>query len=199
MILAAADCTGHGVPGAIMSVIGNDLLNDLVLDLGIVSPEKILNELHERIRHLLRQAENDNKDGMDIAICVIDKSKQQVEFAGAKNPLVVVENNKMRIIKGDRMSIGGEQFLDNWSFSKHTLLIQSPIRMYMFSDGYEDQFGGKFDKKFMARRFRNLLFDIHKFPMDEQKQILDKTLKNWMGTGTEQVDDIMVLGIFLDL
>jgi len=194
IILAAADCTGHGIPGAFMSLIGYTALLELNVLQKITKANKILEWLHIGIRYILRQKETQTNDGMDIALVVIDKEKKILEFAGAKNPLIYIQNNELKIIKGDITSIGGEQNEVRRSFTSHTINISQPTTFYLFSDGYQDQFGGKKGKKFMSKRFRELLFEIHQKPMEEQKQILENTLQNWMGK-EEQVDDILVMSV----
>jgi len=206
VIVAVLDCTGHGVPGAFMSMIGNDLLNQVVHDKEIHSPEVILQELHRLIRQVLRQDELDNNDGMDMGILTINKKEKTVDFAGAKHSLVLIQNGEMQIIKGDRMPLGGEQIekqrvFKNFRFS----MPEAPctMQLYMASDGYQDQFGGEKGRKFMTLRFRQLLQDIHHHPMAKQREILETTLENWMQhPGLEkkkydQIDDILVLGICL--
>ena len=206
VIVAVLDCTGHGVPGAFMSMIGNDLLNQVVHDKEIHSPEVILRELHRLIRQVLRQDEIDNNDGMDMGILTIDKKKKVVDFAGAKHSLMLVENGEMQIIKGDRMPLGGEQIEQTRVFKNYRFLMPEmphTMQLYMASDGYQDQFGGKKGRKFMTLRFRALLQDIHHYPMARQKEMLETTLEDWMAypglekSKYDQIDDILVMGICL--
>ncbi|MCS6954857.1 MAG: tetratricopeptide repeat protein, partial [Candidatus Calescibacterium sp.] len=168
IIIAAADCTGHGVPGAFMSLIGNDLLNEIVDLKGIYSPEKVLNELKIRITYALNQHETLNNDGMEIAICVIDKEANVVEYAGSKMPLVYIQNNELTRLKGDNILIGGLDKILNFSFQKHIISIASETVFYMFSDGFQDQFGGEKRKKFKTDRLLSLLYRIHQWSVDEQ-------------------------------
>lgn len=194
-IIAAVDCTGHGVPGAFMSLIGNNLLNAIINERGVYQVDEILNILHQEIRRILKQEKTDNIDGMDISIACIDFENQQLEFAGAKNPLIYIQEGKLHQVKGDIIGIGGERGTNvQESFTLNVIDISKPTTFYLFSDGYQDQFGGKRGKKFMTKRFRELLFEIHKKPMHEQKMILEETLTNWMGK-EEQVDDILVIGV----
>ncbi|TAE03771.1 MAG: hypothetical protein EAZ97_01050 [Bacteroidetes bacterium] len=194
-IISAIDCTGHGVPGAFMSMIGNDLLNHIIVQNNISDPVQILNSLHWGVSSVLRQKETENRDGMDIAICVIDQKNKVLEFAGANNPLVVFQNNSMQFIKGNANPVGG---LWNKSkerhFDKRKIDISIPTTCYIFSDGYQDQFGGVNQRKFMVRRFRELLLNIHQEKMLVQKYILEQTLENWIGKDGEQIDDILVIG-----
>ncbi len=195
--VAAVDCTGHGVPGAFMSMIGNNLLNEIVVSSHIESPDKILNELHEKITYLLRQGETDNKDGMDLSLCVIDDEEQKLEFAGAKNPLIVIKHDDLHLIKGDKLPIGGIQLDKPRDYRKHTLDISEPGMYYLFSDGYIDQFGGEDNSKFMLKRFKDLLLKINNQPVEDQRKELRKELQAWMKNQSMQTDDILVMGFRL--
>jgi serine phosphatase RsbU (regulator of sigma subunit) len=204
-IIAAVDCTGHGVPGAFLSMIGNDLLHKIVTFKGISEPDKILHQLHMEMRYTLRQKESGNEEGMDMAVCTIHQvpqyfqdlfGKPRIEFAGAKNSLVYIQHGEMKEIKGNKAPIGGYLYEEELEFTKHTIDISVPTTLYMFSDGYQDQFGGKNKRKFMVTRFRKLLLEIHEQPMSEQEKILTTSLEDWMGEGEHsQVDDILVMGI----
>lgn len=199
VIIAAVDCTGHGIPGAFMSMIGDSLLNQIVLDKGITEADIILNEMHKGIRTALKQEESHNPDGMDMALCVIDKISKTIEFAGAKNSLLYIQDKKLKEIKANVLSVGGWVSKEEKEryYTKHTIsYAEQPITLYLYSDGYQDQFGGPQNRKFMRRRFKELLFDIYQEPMTYQKDILDKTLKEWMGN-EKQMDDILVIGIRL--
>ncbi len=194
IIVAAVDCTGHGVPGAFMSLISYLVLNVLTVLMRISSASELLEQLHISIRQILHQKETKTNDGMDIALVVIDKEKKTLEFAGAKNPLIYIQNGELHQIKGDRMSIGGERKEEQkQGFTAHKIDISKPTTFYLFSDGFQDQFGGENVRKFMIKRFRSLLFDIHEQPMPEQKNTLETTLQNWMGD-QRQIDDILVIG-----
>ena len=196
MVLAAVDCTGHGVPGAFMSMIGNAYLNQIVRLQQLTSPEKILEALHQSIRKDLKQQETLNRDGMDVALVVIDKQAKTLEFAGAKNPLIYMQDGEMLEIKGDKFPVGGYAHQEEQSFQKHTIDISNPTTFYIYSDGFQDQFGGKKFRKFMSRKFKNLLHEIHPKPMQAQAQILEEQLQDWMGEH-RQVDDVLVLGVHL--
>ena len=194
LVLAAVDCTGHGVPGAFMSMIGNQLLNEIVNEKNIVEPHFILNELNKKIRSALQQDELDNQDGMDIAICVIDKDQRKLEFAGAKNPLIYTQNGTLGELKGDRISIGGLQRPGFMSYTKHTLSLKSDQTFYIFSDGYQDQMGGPKGRKLMRRGLYKLLADNQHLPMHQQYKVLEEAFADWKGNGYEQLDDVLLMG-----
>lgn len=196
LILAAADCTGHGVPGGFMSMIGNKLLDEIVYIRNIYSPEQILNELHKGIIQSLRQNETRNNDGMDISICVIHPTQQKMHFASAKNPVIYIQNESLCEIKGDKLPIGGV-VTEQRDYTLHEINISQPTMIYMFSDGLQDQFGGPEGKKFMLRNLRNKLATICDKPMSEQQDAIGSTMKKWMegyGTVHKQLDDMMLLG-----
>jgi serine phosphatase RsbU (regulator of sigma subunit) len=198
-VVAAVDCTGHGVPGAFMSLIGSSLLNEIVTMDNVTSADQILNYLHRNIQLRLRQQglEGETYDGMDIALCVIDREAKTMEFAGANNPLVYFQKGEMHIINGDKQGIGGYSLVGKRTpFSKHTIDLQEPTTFYLFSDGFQDQFGGIKNRKFMKKNFYQLLADIHQEPMHKQAQLLEKALDEWKGT-EPQVDDILVIGMRL--
>jgi serine phosphatase RsbU (regulator of sigma subunit) len=191
IIVAAVDCTGHGVPGAFMSLIGSNLMNSIVEQQRVTSPAEILKRLHAGVNKALNQTQTDNKDGMDAAICVIDKEKKSLLFAGAHNPLVLINNGEMNFFKGSRQSIGGKE--EQKSFEEIEIPFQNGARFYLYSDGYEDQFGGQDDRKFTSKRFKELLVEIHAKPMNEQGELIKKTINAWK-EGYKQIDDILVMG-----
>jgi len=196
VLLAVVDCTGHGVPGAFMSVLGNSLLNQIVAEQGHTDPDVILNELNRLTRDILHRHDyaTGSGDGMDMALCVFDTQKNELAFAGAKRSLVFVRQGKMEEIKAARVSIG-ELMLDDFNPFKKTVLPLNEVDMlYMYTDGYSDQFGGTNKQKFMVRRFKDLLLKIHDQPVMEQKNVLNQTLQDWQG-GEEQVDDMLVVGL----
>ncbi|MCU0445238.1 MAG: SpoIIE family protein phosphatase [Microscillaceae bacterium] len=198
LIIAAVDCTGHGVPGALMSMLGSEALGHLVNERDIKEADEILNNLNHEIRRLLKQTETGNQDGMDMALCVIDKVKQEMQYAGAKNPLVYIQNDEMKVIKAENFPIGGfhKSHEGEEKFTKHCIDISIPTTFYLFSDGYQDQFGGPKGKKFMVTQFHKLLYEIHQKPMPEQKQILEQTIQDWMQMSKQrQIDDILVIGV----
>ncbi|MBN2664483.1 MAG: tetratricopeptide repeat protein [Bacteroidales bacterium] len=195
VIFSVIDCTGHGVPGAFMSLLGDAYLNQIVNVQHIYEPDKILAELHKIIRETLQQEHTDNNDGMDMAICSIDKRKKIMEFSGAKNPIVYIQNGKMNRISGGMMSVGGLQKEHERYFTKHTIDLTAKTQVFLFSDGYQDQFGGKYGRKFMAQPFRDLIFESSNLPATEQKEIIIDTLNKWKGKKFNQMDDITVLRI----
>lgn len=202
IIITAVDCTGHGVPGAFMSLIANEILNEIVNEKGILEADKILNELHKSVRKVLKQDQSDNRDGMDMSLCVIDKESKTIEFAGAKNSLIYVQNEEIATLKGDKYPIGGLQHGVERIFTKQFISYKdAPISCYMLSDGYQDQFGGEENKKFHRQMLRELLFQHHQIQMIEQKNVLETTLHQWMKIGMpeeeHQIDDILVIGFKL--
>lgn len=192
LLIAAMDCTGHGVPGALMSMIGFNFLNDIEQK-GIFEPNEILNTLHLSVRRFLKQDETANKDGMDAALCLVDPQRRVLEFAGANRPLVYIQEGEMHLVRGDRSAVGGADTDRNHRFTKHTVPLDKETWVYLFSDGYQDQFGGEQSSKFMSKKLRELLLEIHVLPFAQQKDVLDRTLQQWMGS-TAQVDDILVMG-----
>ena len=195
-IIAAIDCTGHGVPGAFMSMIANDLLNQVVHDYEVHLPHDILNNLDALLLKTLKKDPNSEvRDGMDISVCTLiyeDGQITQINYAGAMNPFYYVQDGVFMEIKADKKPIGGQQYNDN-SFTLHQISVNSPTTIYLSSDGFQDQFGGKENRKFLVKRFRELLFQIHQKDLSEQKQILEETLSQWKGN-REQIDDILVIG-----
>jgi len=197
ILLAAVDCTGHGVPGAFMSMIGFNLLDEIV-SVGVADPNEILDSLNLGIKNLLNQEHTDNKDGMDIAMCRINKQLKTVYFSGAKNPLVYVKNGQLFEVKGDKFPIGGQIIRSRQPFALQSVSYDdAPVMFYIFSDGYQDQFGGKDGFKFMSKRFRELLLSISDKPAEEQADILEKTRSEWMGNEHKPIDDALVIGFRL--
>lgn len=195
VFVAAVDCTGHGVPGALMSIIGFDILENIIHEQKIENPAQILNRLSHGIAYTFnKEGQSDVKDGMDIALCVIDQPNKKLEYAGAFNPLYLIRENNLTEIKGDRFSVGMLTQNLGVKFKKHDIDLQKGDFLYIFSDGYADQFGGPKQKKFKYRRFRHLLLNIHQKHIQEQKEFLDKSLAAWQGN-LEQVDDILIIGI----
>ncbi len=197
IFFAVVDCTGHGVPGAFMSVIGYELLRNIINVKGIEKPSEILNILNEDFSRIFNPAGDKDfsfRDGMDIGFCVIDRKKARLEFAGAFSPMYLVRNNKITEIKGNRFSVGFMEDLVDEKFDNHFLQLQKDDMIYLFSDGYPDQFGGEEGKKFKYRRFRHMLLNIHALPAQKQEELLNQSIIQWMGD-QEQVDDILVLGV----
>ena len=192
-LIAVVDCTGHGVPGSLMSMMGNSLLNKISDTYKLSKPNEILNQLRIEIMNSLKQnTDNNNKDGMDMALCAFYDDK--IEFSGANNPLYIVrKDGNFEKIKGDKMPIGF--FIDEQkSFTNHRIKIEKGDCVYIFTDGYPDQFGGKENKKFKYAPLEKLLCSIHKKSCNEQKQVLNDTIEKWKGNN-EQTDDILIIGI----
>ena len=196
IILAAVDCTGHGVPGAFMSMIGHNLLNQIIIESGITKPSEILDQLHLGVRKVLQQDDSStgNRDGMDIALVAIDKKMKTLEYAGANRPLYYVRNSALNEVKSDKFPIGGFQNEEERKFTNNIVDLQKNDVVYLFSDGYADQFGGAHGKKFMVKNLKNSLLEISKLKVMDQQSELNKLFENWRG-GTEQVDDVLVVGI----
>jgi ligand-binding sensor domain-containing protein/serine phosphatase RsbU (regulator of sigma subunit) len=202
IIFAVADCTGHGVPGALMSMLGGVLLNEVVDKIIILRANEILNELKEQIIKVLHQSgqADEAKTGMDISLCILNTENNELQFSGAFNPLYLIRNSELMEIKADMMPVG-LHFKAGESFTNHTIHIQRGDTIYLFSDGYPDQFGGPDGKKFNYLQFKKLLLSIQDNIMTDQKNILEYTLESWMGNNDKngnsysQIDDILVMGI----
>jgi serine phosphatase RsbU (regulator of sigma subunit) len=194
IFIVAADCTGHGVPGALMSMIGHDLLEKLIITEDNDRPGVILDKLNTALAYTFSGAKSSGtiiRDGMDMGICAIDIGKKKIEYAGAFFPLYIIRDNRLLETRGDKHVLG--MVPDGVSYVNTEIDLADDDILYLFSDGYMDQFGGEENKKFMYRRFRYLLMTIHRFAMDDQKSILEDNLKTWQGTNP-QVDDILVIG-----
>ena len=198
-MFAAIDCTGHGVPGAFMSIVGYNLLKQVIDSNTVTTPALILDRLNEGVSETLHHGHDvaQAKDGMDVAFCTIDFSTLQLEYAGAYNPLYIVRDGKLMETKGDKFPIGLFLGKEKKKFVNHTFQLKRGDCVYIFSDGYADQFGGPKGKKFMISHFRNLLLQISDETIDQQKYILAKTLQDWCGH-LDQVDDILVLGVKIE-
>jgi ligand-binding sensor domain-containing protein/serine phosphatase RsbU (regulator of sigma subunit) len=205
IILTAADCTGHGVPGAFMSMLGVSFLNKIVNESGITEPSAILNSLRENVISALKQkgAFEDAKDGMDMALCSVDLERKKLWFAGANNPLYLIrlENGQFNLVekKGDMMPVG--VYSNMTDFASHEIDVEKGDTFYLFSDGFMDQFGGPEGRKFMKTRFKQMLLDNQGSDMAAQKEIFNKTLDEWMNYPCKdqhhsgQVDDIILMGV----
>jgi len=200
IIIAAADCTGHGVPGAFMSMLGIAFLNEIVNRITenkhvfSLQANEILNQLRNYIIQSLHQDQDksDSKDGIDIALTIIDFNNKKIQFAGAHNSLILIRNNEIIEKKADRMPVAIHKKADK-SFTNHELDIKEDDMIYLFSDGYPDQIGGSKGRKFMSRKFKELLLEIHQKPMEEQKQILNNKFEEWK-SGYQQLDDVLIIG-----
>jgi len=199
LFIAAVDCTGHGVPGGFLSMLGISFLNEIVRELNREGREikaaNILNILRSKIIGTLsKQGDNVTRDGMDMSLVIIDRENMKLNYAGANNPAYIIRQDVLTKIDADRMPIGYNHKLNDILFTDKMIDIQKGDLIYLFSDGYPDQFGGKFGKKFNSRRFRELLSHMGKFSMDKQKGIADAILTKWMGEN-DQIDDILLIGI----
>jgi len=194
IFIAAADCTGHGVPGALMSMIGHDLLEKIINIDKIEKPSAVLEIMSKGLEKTFSREKNVGtiiRDGMDIGLCVVDRVNRKIEFAGAFFPLYIIRDNRLIELKGNKFTLG--MIPEEASYTNLEMELMEDDMIYLFSDGYVDQFGGADYKKFMYRRFRYLLMTIYRFPVDDQKSILEENIKTWMGV-TPQIDDILVMG-----
>ncbi|MEL6536055.1 MAG: SpoIIE family protein phosphatase [Bacteroidota bacterium] len=194
--VAAVDCTGHGVPGAFVSLLANDMLQQVVQVEGYRQVDEILEALHEKVVTNLHQRKGANKDGMDMALCKVSKDGRTLWFAGAKNPLVVVKENAMQVFQGDKKSIGGSRLRSEIEYQVHQIEITEPTQVYLYSDGFQDQFGGNRNRKYMVGKFRDLLMSIAWLSPSEQESACSETLRDWKGK-MPQTDDILVMGFRL--
>ncbi len=195
IIIAAIDCTGHGVPGGFLSMIGNELMNKIVLFEEITNPAEILKSMDKSISITLNQENSKNNDGMDMALCTLDYTENTLIFAGANNPMVLIQDDVMQIIKGNKSSIGGHRISEK-IFENKNFKITNNTYFYLFSDGYIDQLGGPKGRSLGTKFFANLLFENHKKNVEEQAIVLKKTFENWT-VNEKQIDDILILGVKL--
>ncbi len=204
IIIAAIDCTGHGVPGAFMSMIGNTLLNQIVNEKQITTPSEILRLLNQGIFTALHQGKEGalSDDGMDVALCCIDYANNRIEYAGAQNPLYIISDNELEVIKADARSVGGSTFISKkkdflkTEYTNHIIPIKKGMNLYLSSDGYFDQFGGNERKRFGTRKFKELLSNNQQLHIQEQKELVIAAHEEWKGN-TAQTDDILVIGVKL--
>jgi serine phosphatase RsbU (regulator of sigma subunit) len=194
ILFAVADCTGHGVPGALVSIVCNNGLNRSVREYGLEKPSEILEKTNEIIISEFKKSDDNIRDGMDISLCALDFERNQLQWAGANNPLWIVRNGKILITKGDRQSIGFSSMPK--PFTNHEVEINSGDMIYIFSDGYKDQFGSEKRVKYKSNNFRQLLISISDKNMEEQRKLLDLTFENWKGD-YEQIDDVCILGVLV--
>ncbi len=199
---AVADCTGHGVPGAFMSVLGisflNEILNNLISNNNLknITSAIILNKLRNKIKIVLHQKDEKSvtKDGMDMIMCIIDFNKNELQFAGANNPVYIIRDNKLTELKADRMPIG-ISFSKKRDFKNHKFKLKKNDIIYGFSDGFYDQFGGKKNQKYFKSNFKKFLLSIQNLSLQDQKKALNKEFNTWMAGKYEQIDDVIVLGV----
>ena len=199
ILIAAVDCTGHGVPGAIMSMIALEQMREIIDTHNIMDTKLILESLHKNIRRVLKQGEGENRETIDLAICTIDKEKKILKFSGARNPLIYVHRNREGIptvhhIRADRKSVGGIQKEKERVFTRHEIpLDSSSINFYIFSDGFQDQFGGRKSKKFMLYRLKELFRSLYEKPLGEQEKLIEEIFNKWKGS-SKQIDDVLLIG-----
>ena len=192
--IATVDCTGHGVPGAFMSIIGHNSLNKIVKENGIKRPSEILDRLNIEVVHaLLQRSQKAVRDGMDISLLSYDTLEHYVEYSGAYQPLYHVRDGKVTVYRPDRFPIGMIDGQAKKNFTNHRVNVMKGDMLYIFTDGYADQFGGKDQKKFKSINIRRLLSEIYNYPEEEQKRLLEKAIRDWMGN-IPQVDDILFVG-----
>jgi len=193
-VFAAVDCTGHGVPGAFMSMLGVSFLNEIINETSDFKANLILEKLRTLVKKTLSQSiDAETKDGMDIALCILNNKTNELQYAGAFNPLYLIRNYNLLEIKGDRMPIGIYQYTET-DFTNNEIQLQKDDCLYIFSDGYVDQFGGKSGKKLLTKTLKETLLKIHPEPMAKQKEMLQESLHNWKGY-YKQIDDILIIGI----
>jgi serine phosphatase RsbU (regulator of sigma subunit)/HAMP domain-containing protein len=195
IFIAVVDCTGHGVPGAFMSIVANNMLNQIVKENPELNAADFLNELNSLAGKTINQHSEDSavRDGMDMTLCILDKETNMMDIAGANNPLYIFRNENLQELRADKLPIGYLEDQPSRKFTNNRLQLEKGDTLYLFSDGYADQFGGPKGKKFMVGQFRSFLGQIHKAPMKEQYRTLDLTIEQWRGN-LEQVDDILVVG-----
>ncbi|AZQ61936.1 hypothetical protein EI427_06690 [Flammeovirga pectinis] len=197
-VITAVDCTGHGVPGAFMSLLGAEALNSIIVLRQIFESDQILNELDKMIRKKLKQDTTNNKDGMDLSLTVFNTETKKVSFSGAKNPLIYIKDNELNFIKGDRQPIG--MFHPDQTpnpFTKHEFDYDSSMSFYLYSDGFQDQFGGPKMKKFMPKKLKEALFNQHHLKMSVQLNMLKTIFSTWK-KDEQQTDDVLVIGFTMD-
>ena len=194
-IIAVGDCTGHGISGALMHMLGAVYLNEIVSGINLNSASEIIEKLRDNIMRSLNQKgeSGEAQDGLDLALCILDFKKKKLQFAGANNPLYIVRNQELIEIKGDRMPVGIHINFDK-PFTNHEIDLKSSDQLYLFSDGYADQFGGPKGKKFRYKQFKDLLLSISHHPMEIQKEIINNVHDKWRGS-LDQIDDILVFGL----
>ena len=195
MIFASVDCTGHGVPGAFMSLVGANGLKSAVTEHSLAQTGPILDDLNKYASESLNKTGDENaiRDGMDISICSLNRKKNKIQFSGAYNPLYLIRDNELQIFKTDKFAIGSFE-PGTKNYQTFSLDVKKGDIIYLFSDGYADQFGGLKGKKFMYRQFKETLLAICHEPMETQKVLLDQKIEAWRGS-LDQIDDILVMGV----
>lgn len=196
IVLTAADATGHGVPGAFMSLMGMVFLNDIVESMGMDDPATVLEQMRMRITSAFGKEEGKDhiNAGMDMSLISIDRETLELKYAGAFNPIAIIRDGELTELSANKMPIGYHPYLMEKHFKNHSWQLQTGDRIYLYSDGFIDQFGWRNNKKFMKKNFKELLVDIQNVPLRAQRVLLENSLNNWKGD-LEQVDDIIVIGI----
>ncbi len=194
IMIISADCTGHGVPGAFMSMLGVSYLNEIILNRGIIQPDQVINSLRDEVVRALKQKESDSeiKDGMDICVCLLDPENRTLQFAGALCPLWIISNGELSEIKGDKMPVAIHENME--PFTNHWIDLKKGDTFYMFSDGFADQFGGPNQKKYLSKNFKKTLGKLHAKTMYQQGAELDRIFEEWR-KDIEQIDDVTVIGV----
>jgi serine phosphatase RsbU (regulator of sigma subunit) len=195
--VAAGDCTGHGVPGALLSILGISFLNDILQSRCDLKANRVLNLMREKLMKALHQTgeRSETKDSIDIALCLIDASSGKLQYAGANRPLIRMRNGELQEFKPDKMTIGLAPLKEN-PFTNQMIDTQQGDTFYLFSDGYSDQFGELTDKKFKHKHLKRVIESCSELPLGKQKEILESTFLDWKGS-TQQIDDVLVFGFQL--
>jgi len=193
IIIVAADCTGHGIPGAFMSILSGNILYQIIMQNNKTNPAEILTLLNKSINEILKQNQNSSTEGLDIALCSIDKEKSILEYSGANRPLWQIRNSELIEFQPDKNSVGGHQKYEKRNYTNREIEVKKNDMFYIFSDGYADQFGGEKEKKMMTKTFKELILSVCYKPMIEQKKELQLFFKKWSGL-VEQTDDVLVIG-----
>ena len=195
LLFAAVDCTGHGVPGAFMSMLGTSFLNNIVRKQEVTSASQVLNVMRDDVKRSLHQTgkKGEQKDGMDMVLCAYNIKTNELQFAGAHNSLVLIRNNKLIEYKGDRMPIGIHR-KEKFSFTNNIIKIEKGDKIYLYSDGFQDQMGGEDNKKYKAKRFKDLLLETSKDDLKIQEEKIENEFDTWKGD-FKQIDDVLIMGI----
>jgi serine phosphatase RsbU (regulator of sigma subunit) len=196
VVFAAVDCTGHGVPGAFMSIVGHNILTQSLAESSVAVPGLILDKLNKGLSETLSQSYDEAKlrDGMDIALCTVNFKTMELQYAGAYNPLFIIRNREFIEVKADSIAIGSYTDAGSPKYTTHKILLQKGDIIYIFSDGYADQFGGPDGKKFKINQFKHMLLTMNGMPLEDQKEMLEKSIEEWRGM-LQQVDDMLVIGV----
>ena len=197
MCIAAGDCTGHGVPGALMSILGISFLNEIMQSDINLNANRILNLMREKIMQALHQTGNSNdaQDSIDIGLCIIDYVTRKLQYSGANRPLIMIRKGELTEFKPDKMTLGVAPVKED-SFTNNCIETQPRDSFYLFSDGFSDQFGEITDKKFKYKHFKRIIHSFEVLPMSQQKEHLENAFKEWKGQA-QQVDDVLIIGFQL--